>query len=348
MREAVRASAPATSANLGPGFDALGLALELREEVALRRLPAGASSTAQSSTNGGVGVRSRSDPPDPQIRLHGVHVGRLRPDRNVLAYRAAVAVYGRLGRAVPPLALDLYGHIPRSGGLGGSAAAIVAGMVAANALEGEPLDKQALLELANQMEGHPDNVAPALLGGLVVCVQGSERLIVKRLEPPRELRAVVYLPDHAISTKHARSVLPNQVSRHDAVFNLSRTALLVAAFQTRDWPLLREAMNDQLHQPARANLLPALFPTIKAAVEAGAHGAALSGSGAAILALATERLEEVAAAMQEAAHAHGTSGRAAVYRLASDGATVRYPASDHYVRHSRPGPGEATEAASAR
>jgi homoserine kinase len=236
---------------------------------------------------------------------------------------------------VPPLALDLYGHIPRSGGLGGSAAAIVAGLVAANALEGDALDKQGLLELANQIEGHPDNVAPALLGGLVICVQTGGQLIAKRVEPPRELRAVVYLPDHAIPTRHARGILPSQIERRDAVFNLSRAALLVAAIQTRDWALLREAMDDKLHQPARATLLPALYPTIRAAVEAGAHGAALSGSGAAILALATERLEEVAAAMQDAARAHGAPGRAAIFRLASEGASVRYPAAERYGRHQQ-------------
>jgi len=300
-RQAVRVQVPATSANLGPGFDALGLALDLYEEVALERLPPGAAS---------------------RITVRGVQAGRLREDTNLLAYRAAAAVYQRLGRPTPPLRLELVTRIPRCGGLGGSAAAIVGGAVAANLLEGAPLSEHDLLELATDLEGHPDNVAPALVGGLVISVQGATGIIAKRLAPPPALSAVLFVPEHAISTKRARAILPRRLAREEAVFNLGRAALLVAAFATQDWPLLREAMDDRLHQPARARIYPALPAAIEAALAAGAHGAALSGAGAAIIALATARHEEIGQAMCRAAAAQGFAGRAITLALAERGAAA--------------------------
>jgi homoserine kinase len=303
----VRVRVPATSANLGPGFDAIGLALDLFEEVRLRRL-------AETAT-GPI--------PRPRITVRGHGEGRLPADESLYAYQGAVAVYRRLGRSVPPLALDLENRIPRSGGLGGSAAAVVAGAVAANALEGSPLPPEDLLAIATALEGHPDNAAAALFGGLVISVKGRDGLVAKRIPPPPELSAVLVLPHKPISTKQARGgVLPAAVPLEDAVFNLGRTALLVAAFQSRDWALLREAMADRLHQPARGRLYPALEPTIAAALEAGAHGAALSGSGSAIIALVTERHEAIAEAMRSAAAGHGFPGTTAVVALSPDGATL--------------------------
>jgi homoserine kinase len=303
----VRVRVPATSANLGPGFDALGLALDLFEEVHLRRLE-----------DGEVGPTPR-----PRITVRGHGAGRLPADESLYAYQGAVAVYRRLGRPVPPLALELENRIPRSGGLGGSAAAVVAGATAANALEGHPLSAEDVLEIATALEGHPDNAAAALLGGLVISVQGSHGVIAKRVPPPPGLSAVLVLPDQAISTKRARGgVLPKEVPLADAVYNLGRTALLVAAFQTGDWGLLREAMDDRLHQPARGRLYPALEPTVAAALAAGAHGAALSGSGSAIIALATEGHQAIAEAMRSAAAAHGFPGTSAVVALSPEGATV--------------------------
>lgn len=301
-RSSVRVRVPATSANLGPGFDALGIALDVFEEVQLARLPQDAGA--------------------PRIRVHGSSAGRLRQDTNLLAYRGVAAVYARLGRPVPPLALDLFTGIPYARGLGSSAAAIVGGITAANAIEGSPLAEAALLEIATALEGHPDNVAPALLGGLVVSVQGAAGVTSKRLEPPGELLAVLCIPEQSSSTKHARGLIPKHVPLADAVFNLGRTALLVAAFATRDWPLLREAMEDRLHQPARGTAFPALHPTIRAALDAGAHGAALSGAGSTIIAFATERTDQIAEAMRRAAEAAGYPSAAAVVRPVGRGATL--------------------------
>lgn len=294
---------PATTANLGPGFDALGLALDLHEELELRRLPPGAVARP--------------------LIVRGLNAGRIPTDpKQSLVHRGVGALYERLGRAVPPLRMTLDTRIPRSGGLGGSAAAIVGGIVAANTLEGSPLGQQALLEVSAHAEGHPDNVAPALLGGLVVCIAGQSGLIAKRLEPPGGLSAVVCIPERSTSTKSARGVLPTTVPMADAVFNLGRTALLVAAMQTADWHLLRDAMDDRLHQPPRGKIFGALQPVIRAALDSGAHGAALSGSGSAIIALATDRHAEIGEAMARAAGAHGYPSRAAVLRLSPTGATV--------------------------
>lgn len=296
-----RVRVPASTANLGPGFDALGLALDLREEVTLERLESH--------------ERAR-------VHVTGLNANRLRADTNLLAYQAAVRLYRRIGRPVPALSLELGTSIPRSGGLGGSAAAIVGGVCAANALEGGPLDQAALLELATEIEGHPDNVSAALCGGLVITVQGRDGLLAKRLDPPAGLSAVLAIPRQSISTKAARGVLPTHLSVADAVFNLGRTALMVAAFQTGDWGLLRDAMDDRLHQPARGGIFPPLFPTIEAALAAGAHGAALSGSGAAIIALASGGYEGIASAMRAAAEAHGVVCDSAILGLSAAGATV--------------------------
>lgn len=292
---------PATSANLGPGFDALGLALDIREELHLWVLAEGGS---------------------PEIRVSGVNAGIFPEDETLLAYRSAVAVFERIGMQAPPLGLELVTRIPSSGGLGGSAAAIVAGVVAANALAGKPLNRAGELSLVAEIEGHPDNVSAALLGGLVVCVAGRDGLVTSRLPVDSDLRAVVCLPDEAISTKSARGVIPREFPIGDAVFNLGRTALLVAAFANRDWGLLRDAMDDRIHQPARGGIFPALNPTIEAALAAGAHGAALSGAGAAIIALATDRFKEIATAMHEAAARHGYPNQTLELGLTNRGAEV--------------------------
>jgi homoserine kinase len=298
----VHVRVPATSANLGPGFDALGLALDLFEEVVLAPLPEPAG--------------------EHRIRVSGVSAGRLHETTDLLAFRAAAAVYEQIGRPMPRVALELVTRIPSSRGLGSSAAAIVGGAVAANTLAGEPLDKQALLELVTRLEGHPDNVAAALLGGLVIGVQGRRGLVVKRLDPPTEIVAVLCIPERAMSTKSARGVVPERVSREDAVFNLGRTALLIAAFQTRDWARLRDAMDDRIHQPPRGRVFPALFPAIEAALAAGAHGAALSGAGSTIIALASDRQDEIGAAMLQAVAAHGFPARTEVLGLSAQGATA--------------------------
>ena len=300
-RERVTVRVPASSANLGPGFDALAVALDLAEDVTLSRLPEGSR---------------------PHVRVTGVNASLLPHDETLLAYRGVVGAYQRMGRELPALDLELVTRIPRSGGLGGSAAAIVAGVVAANALEGSPLTQAEELDLVAGIEGHPDNVSAALLGGLVVCVAGRDGPVSTRLPVPTDLQAVLCLPETSISTKSARGVIPQNFSIGDAVFNLGRTALIVASFATRDWSLLRDGMDDRIHQPARGGILEALHPVITAAIDAGAHGAALSGAGSAMIALSTGHFDEIAVAMSDAAARHGSPNRTIRLALSNVGARI--------------------------
>lgn len=277
-------SVPATSANLGPGFDALGLALGLRT-IATLEIPAADS---------GVRVIGR----DAAI------LGRTRNlvEDGILHYLMLV------GRTLPPYALTVDNRLPVARGLGGSAAAAVAGLALGAAALGHDTDPARLLPLAVAMEGHGDNVAAALLGGLVVVWDAGRTIHARPLPIAANLRAVVFIPERSSSTKAARAVLPAQVSQGDAVFNIARAALLVDALRCGDGADLREAMRDRLHQPYRLATLPHA-PLIETAVAAGAHGAALSGAGSSLLALCdAATAPAVADAMAARARALGVPG----------------------------------------
>ncbi|MDP2952053.1 MAG: homoserine kinase, partial [Chloroflexota bacterium] len=212
-------------------------------------------------------------------------------------------------------------HIPLRRGLGSSAAAVVGGLMAGQELLGRPLSPQQLLGLATELEGHPDNVAPALMGGCQVVVGGSE-IVSAPVPLPRGLVAALFIPDFEIPTREARAVLPQQVSRADAVYNVGRAALLVAALATGQLGYLRIATQDRLHQPARQALFPAMERVFQAALEAGALGVFLSGSGSTILALVKGRASPVAQAMARAAREAGVKGRTKIARPSLQGAAV--------------------------
>lgn len=284
----MRVRVPATSANLGPGFDCLGVALALYNRVELRVLAAGDA---------------------PRVEVEGEGAGVLERGPGNLAYRAALRLFERAGAPAPVMGLRLRNEIPVSRGLGSSSSAIVGGLVAANALLEGPLDRAALLDLAVEIEGHPDNVAPALLGGFQVCAAGEGRTLHAALPYPAGLRAVVCIPDRAVSTDAARRALPEAYSRADAVFNAGRAGLLTAALATGRLDLLGEAMQDRLHQPYRAPLVPGFAAALEAAYAAGALGACLSGSGSTMLAFVTGAAARVGEAMTAAVRAAGAAAR---------------------------------------
>lgn len=300
MRAVVRV--PATSANLGPGFDCLGLALALHNTVTLDVLPRTA---------------------EPSIHVRGEGQERLpRTGRN-LALRAAQRVLRGAGSNLFVARLALENIIPVSAGLGSSAAAIAGAMLAANALAGSPLSPEELLRAALELEPHPDNLAPALYGGFTVAVLAADGTpLVAALPPPRGLRAVVLTPNLAISTHHSRTTLPSQVPHADAAYTVGRAALLVAGLLTGRHDLLGPAMEDRLHQPYRAAAYPAMPHIIAAARQAGARGAALSGSGPSILALCDGPTSPVGAAMREAAARQGLESRLHELEIVEQGATV--------------------------
>ena len=287
---------PASSANLGPGFDSFAIALPLLAEFEMH--PARAWS-----------VRSDGD---------GLPSGE-----DNLFVVAARAVAKAAGENIAAQHVEQRSTIPIARGLGSSAAAIVGGAVAANALLGEPLDRRSLLRVATEVEGHADNVAAALYGAFTLALPDDGGPVATRIAFPRTWRLCVFVPTSTLSTKDARDVLPDQVSRADAIFNLSHAAALVAAVLRSDGALLSLAMNDRLHQPARTRLVPALSEIIAAARGAGAFGAALSGAGPSVLAIAPVRLApRVVSAMEETAEQHGVGGRARMLRARAAGAQV--------------------------
>ena len=296
----IEVAAPATTANLGPGFDCLGMALDLWNRVEV--LPA---------EDGDDGV---------VVEVVGEGAGELAADAGNLTYRAMEFLFGESELELPPLRLRCHNGIPLSRGLGSSAAAIAGGLAAANALSGGRFGDKELLEMAATIEGHPDNVAAAVLGGLQLVVSEGPQLYTAPIPVPEELKAVLFIPEKRIATAEARAVLPKEVSVGDAVFNMGRAALLVAGMGLNRPEYLEVATQDRLHQPYRQPLFPAIKVIFAAARAAGALGVFLSGSGSTVLALTKGREMTVAYEMFEAARLTGTPGRVEITQPTVKGA----------------------------
>ncbi len=267
-----------------------------------------------------VELGNHSRDADPVVRITGEGATELARDRDNLVYRSMVFLYEEAGREVPPLTLQCHNDIPLERGLGSSAAAIAGGLVAANALCGNVYSPNELLEMAATIEGHPDNVAAAVLGGLQLVVMEERRLYTIPISVPAELHAVLFVPDTKIPTSEARAVLPSTVAVADAVYNMSRVALLTTGLTTNRFEYLGLATQDRLHQPYRQSLFPAMKLLFKAARDAGALGVFLSGSGSSVLALTHGREMTVAYEMAEAAKQAGVAGRVQVTRPTVQGA----------------------------
>ncbi len=251
--------APASSANLGPGFDSLGLSLGLFTTLRVTR---------QART---------------EIVPLGPDLADTPADTSNYIYRCMQITAKRVGRELPAVRVEIETEVPLARGLGSSAAALVAGLVAANVLLGEPLGQDELLDMAAREEGHADNVAPALMGGVAVATLDKVGTHFVRLEPPQHLGVTVLIPDFELSTSKARAVLPTEYSRADTVHALSHAALLAAALATGRLDLLKHAMQDYVHQIWRAPLVPGLSDVLDGATSHGALGAALSGAGPTVL-----------------------------------------------------------------
>lgn len=256
MSRMIKIRVPATSANLGPGFDCLGLALDVWNEIAFE--------------------------PAEQLkyRASGEGAEKLNKGNRNLLTKAYARLHEFCGKKASGVRIAARNDIPMSSGLGSSAAAIVAGLFGANEMLGKPLHKDELVKLATEMEGHPDNVAPALLGGLVASVMKHEEIITRRYEVPA-LTVVIVKPDVEWLTKTARAVLPKSISRADAIFNIGRATLVVDALRTGDLDLLQKVMDDRIHQPYRLRHISGGMAAYKCAKAFGA--AALSGAGPSII-----------------------------------------------------------------
>lgn len=300
---AIALKVPATTANLGPGFDVLGLALQFYNIFEI--LP--------------------GDTTKLSIEIKGDQ-GKLPTDQTNLFYRVIQKFYEEQGAKIPHLKLRIQVNIPPTRGFGSSSTAVVAGIVGANRLLGEPLNKKQMLTKAMEYEvgQHPDNVSAALLGGLVVnTVTRRGRLISQKLPFPSELQAVVYIPDREMSTEEGRNLLPDEYSKADTIFTASRIALLLSALQRQDFKELKVAMNDVIHQPYRRKIYPEMPELIKAATKAGAYGAALSGAGPTILAFASEKQEQIALALQDKADELALPGHTMILPIDHDGTKIR-------------------------
>ncbi len=295
--QTVLVEVPSTSANLGPGFDCLGAAFDLTNRFSIKRIE-------------GNGERF-------ELIIEGNEGSHLRGGPDNLFYRAAQRVWKAAG--IEPVGLEARVKlaVPPARGLGSSATAIVAGLVGANALMGSPLPKEKLLELAIDIEGHPDNVVPSLLGGLCITAKAaSERWRVVRCEWADSIKAVVAIPSIRLSTSEARRVMPKSIPMGDAITNLGALTLLLQGLRTGNGDLIADGMNDRLHEPYRWRLIKGGLEVRKAALNAGAWGCAISGAGPSILALCDEKYgADVSRAMQSTWENFEVSCRAPLLNL---------------------------------
>lgn len=292
----VRVRVPGTSANCGPGFDAIGVACTVYNEMEL----------------------TLTSEPQLSIEIEGEGAANIPTDDRNIVWKSIGLLLRRAKRAKEyrGAVIRMQNDIPLSRGLGSSAAAIVAGLKAANLLLEEPFTRRDLLDMATEIEGHPDNVAPALFGGFTVSVKGRRRVDCFAFQPKLPLKLVVAVPDFPLSTKMARSVLPTEVPLQDAIFNIGRAAMLVAALSKGNPHFLRTAFDDALHQPYREKLIPGMRDVFRAARHAGAIGATISGAGPCLMAFTLDHETQVGNAMIEAFRRHDV--RADVLQLAVD------------------------------
>ncbi len=295
----LRVSVPGTSANLGPGFDVFGLAVSIYNEFEVEE--------AEKF----------------EIALNKTYEG-IPTTKDNLFYQSFEYMFNKLGKPVPTVRISMNLRILHSRGMGSSATAVVGGLVAANAFLDNQFSKEELLPFAIELErgNNSDNVAPALFGGLIVYALSGSKPVPVKLPFPSDIKAVYFLPDLKMDTITGRKLMPTHYSKADVIFNTSRVGLFLAALQAKRYDLLRVAMEDRIHQPTRTKIFPAMPKLIRAANDAGALGAALSGGGSAIIALADKKFQQIGEAMKQAAKQEGVSGTYETLEVDTDGAEV--------------------------
>ena len=292
---------PATSANLGPGFDCLALALDMWNHTTFTVKEKGFS-----------------------LQITGEGSEQLDTDKNNLVARSAVNFYSSFNIPEPTgLNIQCENNIPLGSGLGSSAAAVITGLLGANALSGNIASPAEILNLANEIEGHPDNVCAALFGGLSIVINDKGKLIHHKIDIP-DIETIVAVPEFDLSTEASRSAIPKVVPLTDVVFNLGRTALVVEGLRTNNLDLLIPALEDRLHQPYRIKLLPGASKAMKEAIDQGAKAVALSGAGPSIIAFASDNAKNIADIMIAAYQSEGISARPFILSTINRGAYVEH------------------------
>ena len=304
MATPVTVTVPGTTANIGPGFDCLGAALTIYNRFTLTVLDQAPGTVA--------------------ITVQGLEADRVSTDASNLAYQAFAYYFQQRGMTVPAVAMGIDLAVPLARGLGSSSTAIVGGLLGANALVADPLDQAAVAAMAIALEGHPDNVLPALVGGCQLAATGEDGNATLCPVPWHgDVTPVVVIPHFELSTAAARRVLPATYSRADAIFNTAHLGLLLRGLATGNGDWLRVALKDRIHQPYRQTLIPGYAEVSQAAQDAGAYGLVISGAGPTLLALAAaEKAPEVCHAMAETWQALGQTVTAMVLRLETEGAQV--------------------------
>lgn len=292
---------PATTANIGPGFDCLGAALTLYNQFTFSSL---------------------SDGEALKITVAGTEASRVSRDSSNLVYQAFCQFFDRINQPTPAVQIDIEMNVPLARGLGSSATAIVGGIVGANILAGSPLTPDQLADLATEIEGHPDNVVPALMGGCRLAASGHDReWEICELAWNPTVIPIVAIPNFELSTAEARKVLPAEYSRADAIFNTAHLGLLVRGLETGNADWLKAALHDRIHQPYRQALITGYEAVQKAAIAAGAYGLVISGAGPTLLALApSDDAESVRSTMEKAWTEQGIEVQATVLQLDTQGA----------------------------
>ncbi len=280
---------PATTANIGPGFDCLGMALPIYNTITIEE-------TVLPGTGIEINVINDENVTNDLILEH------VPQDENSIIYKAVELLYNSIGQTPSELKITVQSQIPIARGLGSSASVIVGGLLAANELLGKPADEVALLSIATEVEGHPDNVTPAIVGGLVLTSQEDDgRIVYTKLDWPEEWAITVCIPDYELSTDISRSVLPKEVPMPDAVFNAKRLGMFVQAVNKKDEILMRLALQDKLHQPYRMKLVPGLDKIIENLKhEEDVLGCVLSGAGPSILVISRKNnLDKIRSIVKE-------------------------------------------------
>ena len=280
---------PATTANIGPGFDCMGMALPIYNTITIEE-------TVLPGSGVQINVISDKESPDEFSLEH------MPMDENSLIYKAVELLYNSIGQTPSELKITIHTEIPIARGLGSSASVIVGGLLAANELLGRPADEAALLSIATEVEGHPDNVTPAIVGGLTITATEDDGSIVyRKLEWPQEWTLTLCVPEYELATDISRSVLPKEVPIQDAVFNAQRMGMFIHAIHTKDSALMKLALKDKLHQPYRTKLVPGLEKIIdNLKHEENVLGCVLSGAGPSILIVSEKNnLDRIKAIVRE-------------------------------------------------
>ena len=308
----VSVKVPASTANLGPGFDCLGMALPIYNTITIEE-------TVLPGT--GIEINMMSE----EESIEELVFDNIPRDENNLVYKAVEMLYNSIGQEPSELKINIQTGIPIARGLGSSSSIVVGGLLAANKLLGNPADETALLAIATEVEGHPDNVAPAILGGLVLSSQEDDgTLTYSKLSWPEEWDITVCIPDFELSTSIARSILPKEVSLQDAVFNAKHLALLIQAINNKDYKLMKVALKDRLHQPYREKLVPGMKEIIEAFKhEDGVLGCVLSGAGPSIIIISYKYdVDKIKSTVKEIWEAQNVKSDVRVLKIEEQGALV--------------------------